>query len=537
MKIFVSSYFGLYKLKPFQKQPFYDIIIRYYRTPETIETQNKNKEKRLMKPKTLNLQPVKKRAVNVLFNVMLTAILASYYVIPAFAAPPPGTTTAPYTVSYSAKLTDSSSNPITTTQTIRFSLWTDADFDAGDLIGTGDLNPAAVGYAGWFEEHTVTPDANGLFHVDLGSITTLPNVTSGTHVFLEVDVKPSASPKTAYEVLDPTGTTADTADRHTINSTFFTINSDTVDNRDVGISPGDIVALDVVGNFPVSTIPGGTDADTFVLDSDDSVSAPGAIQLQFGTTLGALIEYDLASAYFNINDDINVQGGIAANGNIDFSSASEFHMREVADEFVTNCTTLNELVLDTTEQKIYVCTATGSPGTWSSLTSSGSAYNQSIVIEPEYEDAVIYTDGSNNKGKLVSNFVDTDGGAGNANINFYNWTTRQSSLQDIDLILRVDLPDGFTGFQGTPVEITYRTADNNTANNKIDVGIEDTTGAAITLTGGSNLTSTTFATTGITFGGSPTFTAGEPITIKIKLSALNAGFADLGKISINYTGI
>jgi hypothetical protein len=504
---------------------------------DTIETQNKNKENRLMKPKTLQKKPVKKRAVNVLFNIIFIAFWAIYPVITAFAAPPPGVTTAPYTVSYSAKLTDSGSNPITTAQTIRFSLWTDADFNAGDLLGTGDINPAAIGYAGWYEEHTVTPDANGLFHVDLGSITTLPNVTSGTYVFLEVDVKPSASPKTAYEVLDPTGTTADTADRHTINSSFFTINSDTVDNRDVGISPGDIVALDVVGNFPVSVVPGGTNADTFVIDSDDSVSAPGTIQLQFGTTLAELIEYDIASSYFNISDDVNIQGGLAANGNIDFSSSSEFHMREVADESVTNCTTLNELVLDTTEQKIYVCTATGSPGTWASLTSSGSAYNQSIVIEPEYEDAVIFADGADNKGKLISDFIDTDGGAGNANINFYNWTTRQSTLQDIDLILRVDLPDGFTGFQATPVEIAYRTADNNTANNRIDVFIEDTSGTAIALTGGTGLTSTTFATTGITFGGAPTFTAGEPITIKIKLSALNAGFADLGKISINYTGI
>ena len=194
-------------------------------------------------------------------------------------------------------------------------------------------------------------------------------------------------------------------------------------------------------------------------------------------------------------------------------------------------------MLDTTEKKIYICTATGSPGTWEALTSAGAAYNQKIVIEPEYKDAVIYPDGTDNRGKLIMSFEDTDGGAGNENINHYNWTTRQTTLQDIDLIIRVHLPEGFTGFQATPMHITYRTSDNNAANNKIDVSMEDTAGATISLTGGSALTSAAFTTTGITFGGSPIFTAGEQITIKIKLSALNAGFADLGKISINYTGI
>lgn len=448
----------------------------------------------------------------------------------------PGTTTAPYTVSYSARLTDTGGTPITTAQTVRFSLWTDADFDATDLLGSGAIDPAAGGYAGWFEEHTVTPDSNGLFHVELGSTTTLPNVTLATHVFLQVDVKPSASPLTAYEVLDPTGSTADTTDRHRLNSAFYAINADTVDNADVGTGPGNLVVLDGSSLFPVAVIPGGTNADSFVIDADDSVGA-GTIPLIFGTTLAQVLEYDIGASYFNFSDDVNITGDLTVTGNANFSGSSEFHMREVADEATADCTTVDEVVLDTTENRIYVCVTPGSPGTWAATGGAGGTYAQSIVIEPEYEDGVIVGDGTDNKGKVESFFADTDGDPGNANINYYRWTTRQATIQDIDLVIRVDLPDGFTGFQATPVQLTYRTADGVVANNHIDVEIEDTAGAAIALTGGTGLTSAAaFTTTGITFGGAPTFTAGEQITIKIRPHSISSGFADVGKITINYVG-
>ena len=465
------------------------------------------------------------------------ALALSLYASAVFAAQPPGATTAPYTIAYSGKLATAGGTAVTTTQSIRFSIWTDDDVDATDFLGSGAINPAATGFTGWEETHTVTPDASGIFHVQLGDTVTLPNFTDSTDKYLQVDVKAVALPDTSYETLDPDGDTSNTTDRHPVNSAAFAINADTVDNADVGTDPGNLVVLNALSEFPTSTIPGGTDEDTFIIDANDSVSSPGTIQLQFGSTLAKVLEYDLLNGWFNFNDSVNIQGGLTASGNVDFSSASEFHMREVADHTTADCTTVGELILDTTENRIYACTAAGSPGTWAATSSTASSYAQSIVIEPEYEDGVIQGDGSSNNGKLAVYFADTDGSPGNANINYYEWTTRQGSLQDMDLVLRVDLPDGFTSFQATPVEVTYRTSDLVTANNKVDVSIEDTTGTTVPLIGASGLVSTTFATAAITFGGAPTFTAGEPITIKVKLSALSGGFADVGKISINYNGL
>lgn len=408
-----------------------------------------------------------------------------------FAAAPPGTTTAPYTLSYSAKLTTSTGTPVTTTQNVRFSIWSDADSDATDYLVNGSINTSATGFTGWQETHTVTPDANGLFHVKLGTTTTLPNFSSATQIFLEVDIKDSLLADTSYEVLDPDGVTTNTTDRQTINSSAYAINADTVDNRDIGTTAGSIPVLDASAHLAIGTMPGGTNADTFVLDSDDTVGAPSTVKLQFGTTLGKTLEYVPASTWFNFNDDVNITGNLTVTGTINGATVSS---------------------------------------------STVGAYNQSLVYDPEYKNMVMQGDGTANNGKLEIFFADTDGAGGNSNFNFYKWTTYQASLQDMDLILRVTLPTGFTGFQSTPIQFTYHTEDANTANNKLDIAVEDTSGTTVSLTGGTSLASASWTTANITFNGSPTFTAGQAITIKIKQSALVGGAAYSGKLSINYTG-
>jgi hypothetical protein len=106
----------------------------------------------------------------------------------------------------------------------------------------------------------------------------------------------------------------------------------------------------------------------------------------------------------------------------------------------------------------------------------------------------------------------------------------------MDLVMRVKLPEGFTGFQATPIEFTYRTEDGIPANNSLDVSLEDTTGTPVALTGASSLVSASFTTTSITFGGLPTFLPGQTITIKVKLSALAGGAAYANSLKLNYTG-
>jgi hypothetical protein len=375
---------------------------------------------------------------------------------------------------------------VTTPQSVRFSLWTNSDSVPADYLPAGTIDPLAPGFTGWQETHTVTPDSSGIFHVRLGTISTLPNFTASSEGFLEVDVKASLLPDTSYEVLDPDGNLANTTDRFPVDSSAYAINADTLDNRDAGTGPGNLVFLDAFSQLPVSTIPGGTNADAFVLDFDNTVTAPQTIKLQFGNTLNKFLEYNQAASWFNFNDNVNITGNLTVTG------------------------TINGVTVG--------------------------PYNQTLAYEPEYKDMVIQGDGTNNEGKLEILFADTDGVPGNNNFNQYRWSTTQATLQDMDLILRIKLPEGFTGFQATPIQFIYRTEDGNAANNVVDLSLEDTTGTPVALTGASSLVSASFATANITFGGAPTFTAGQTVTLKIKLSALAGGGAYVGKLSLNYIG-
>ncbi|MBD3270469.1 hypothetical protein GF376_03000, partial [Candidatus Peregrinibacteria bacterium] len=138
------------------------------------------------------------------------------------AAQPPGVTTAPYSMTYTAKLKDNAGNPIVTAHTVRFSIWQSSDFSAGDIDGSGNINLLAPNYMGWQESYNVTPNQDGIFTVQLGSQNVLPNFNSDWEKFLQVEVKSAANANTAFEILDPTGNMSDSQDRKPLTSSPYT---------------------------------------------------------------------------------------------------------------------------------------------------------------------------------------------------------------------------------------------------------------------------------------------------------------------------
>lgn len=137
-------------------------------------------------------------------------------------------------------------------------------------------------------------------------------------------------------------------------------------------------------------------------------------------------------------------------------------------------------------------------------------------------------------------FADYEDNGGNNKHNFYAWTTRKTILQDYDLAIRIKLPQPFSNFENPPLTFNYKTKTNNPAQNKIDLTIENGSGASIALTGNTNLVSTTnntWASANINFAGSPTFAEGEWLTIHIKLSTLDVGSAYAGELIFNYKGL
>ncbi len=113
-------------------------------------------------------------------------------------------------------------------------------------------------------------------------------------------------------------------------------------------------------------------SEGIILDfNNDVAGAAENISLQFGNDgTDASIDYagdtgdvtlSTPGGDFDFSDD-----DITTTGALEFANSSEFHIREVADEAAATCTTVNEVVLDTTENAIYVCTVVGAPGTWTS---------------------------------------------------------------------------------------------------------------------------------------------------------------------------
>lgn len=419
----------------------------------------------------------------------------------SLAAPPPGATTTPYRITYTAKLTDASSLPITTSQSVRFSLWTDADWDAGDIDGAGNINTLSPGYAGWQETHTVTPNADGIFTLELGSITTFPNFNSATHLYLEVDVKPSASPATSFEVLDPDGNTANSSDRKSFNSSPYAINADTVDNRDADNSANNIPVLDGSGKLVYGVIPDSVYANTFTLDFDNNAPS-NIITLQFGGTLAEFLRWNNVTSSFELSDSLNIDGDLIFSGSGNIGGAT------IDGNFNTLLNIPNTAI---------------------------SPYSKLIRLTPAIDGAVLQADGSDNNGTMRVLHQDS-GGTGKRN--YYEWTTGKTTAQDMDIVIKYQLPTDFVAFTGTPLTLTFQTQDAVAANNQLNLSMYDSLGAAVSLTGATSLTSAgIWADQAVTIVGAPTFTPGTFITFNLKASTINGGkYVRIGDLVLNYTG-
>jgi hypothetical protein len=69
----------------------------------------------------------------------------------------------------------------------------------------------------------------------------------------------------------------------------------------------------------------------------------------------------------------------------------------------------------------------------------------------------------------------------------------------------------------------------------LDISVFDTNGSPVTLTGGStDLANTSWSTTTLNFGGTPTWTAGQDFLVKFKFSAKDNFQMHLGDVKLTY---
>ncbi|MBU0460931.1 hypothetical protein KJ657_00010 [Patescibacteria group bacterium] len=167
---------------------------------------------------------------------------------------------------------------------------------------------------------------------------------------------------------------------------------------------------------------------------------------------------------------------------------------------------------------------------------SGAPNVEDMTFYPEYPDATIYPDGTNNRGTLES-FYDATEETG-----YYNWVSDQVVTQDIDIRFQFPLP---TDFSATgDFTFRYRTGSAVEADNDVEVrlyNLTDTTECANDLTNGTAGTwaTGTIAAASINTGctGGTALNAGDIVEVQMKLYD-NSGagdYADIGQLVWNYT--
>ncbi len=492
-------------------------------------------------------------------------------------------TTGPLKQTYNGHLLNSSGQAITTAHSVRFSYWKSADYASTDTTATGALNTGTSNYGSWHEVQSVTPNNSGYFSVELGSVRALPDLSSYTPatlsgLYLQVEVKEASAADTAYELLDTNGSDS-TIDRSHVTSVPFALNADKLDQRDTGTSSGSIAVLGSGGLMPLSTVPGGTNRDSFTVDNDNS--ATSEIALTFGATLAEKLKFDVANSRFTFTDDLRVEGDLTvtglingvditaiqnATGALKVASGGGLNLQISGGSYrlngnITNATgttsalTANAtnyvffgsggLMVRTTSFPIgqsYIPLAQVTTNTGSVLSITDRRVLQSDdreqtieqVYHAGFEHATYQGDGGgDNVGQL---FTTHD----NTNLkNFYEWTSTRTTLQDYDVILRVTLDSDFVRWTQTsttnPITFTYRSTSADAANNKLNVQAYDTNGTPVTLSGSTtNLANTSWTTGQIEFTGTPTWTAGQELLLRFKLSAKDSYQMHLGDLNLRY---
>lgn len=167
-----------------------------------------------------------------------------------------------------------------------------------------------------------------------------------------------------------------------------------------------------------------------------------------------------------------------------------------------------------------------------------------ITLSPEYPGATLTGDGGSNTGTMTSDFCEQGASADIPNTNtsvcntsgdihnYYSWTTNQGSAQDYDVWVRWRVPDNFAAWSSNPIQVWGKRTD--VTNNAVTVYVYDT-GGTLENSGGTQVAGTTWTQTAVEASFAGTYTPGSYLTIRVVLTADTGGDSvQVGEINLNY---
>lgn len=281
---------------------------------------------------------------------------------------------------------------------------------------------------------------------------------------------------------------------------------------------------DTVGDF---------ESDQLNIGSNDAGAVNTSIKFGADGTASenGVINWNITTNTFEVDHTTAITGGLSATGQVDFSTATGFRMRETANPAAENCATVGELVLNTADSKIYACTVIGTPGTWTSTSSSTSDF-----------EAVYTTDAG--KDLVTGNGIFTiDTGTNDFVVNSNDWNVTAAGALDAATITSNGLLTGSAGATisgaATSINASSNFATNiNTGTSTGLVSIGGGSGTAAIDTTSWDISSAGVASgfTGVTSTGTVNFSGASAFRMREDADpATNSACATVGELILDTT--
>ena len=438
--------------------------------------------------------------------------------------------TTPDFLIYEGTLMNSGGQPIQGHMNFRFSFWRNVDFIepdrevsiVGDVSEEGAIDVSSTDYLGWNEQHAIMTDAGGRFSMEIGSVTTLnAEIFNNPRIYLQVEVKPVVQPASKFELLD-VDYGSDIIDRMVFDSVPYAFNADRLDFHETGYETTEIPYLDEDALLPTSTIPGGTDQDTFTIDADGSAGDDDILSLIFGSSLGKMFSWDGLLDRFTLSDTLEVVGDLKVTGSIMGEDAVNIEGDLVVSGAIEGGDD-DEILMD---DDVVI---TGNLYIIGEL--NGIDFRnrfQTELLSPIYPGAIFDGPGTGNMYDELDNY-------GGISRNAIRWETWIPTQQAYYISVRWVIPNDFIAFQDDPISFEYRT-EGTPAQAMIDIEIEKGDELGIDQLGGTGLglSSTDWATAEFNFIPGTDWDGGDTLLFTITTYSIDDFFSRVGDIRINF---
>jgi hypothetical protein len=156
-----------------------------------------------------------------------------------------------------------------------------------------------------------------------------------------------------------------------------------------------------------------------------------------------------------------------------------------------------------------------------------------VTLEAEYEGAVLSADGSTNVGNM---FADNTGSTGSW-MNYYQWSSSETVLNDYDVRVRFTLPSDFTSWDTNAIVVDYVTQTTTSTDNQLNISVYLESSGTADYNDNNNVSSvagTWTTTTILDTGLSDCDTAGEACVLVLQMQSKNDNYVRVGDLTLNY---